>query len=148
MDYVQFAQNVIEQIVASIPEITLIATTLIYGVKMLKQKTEEFPNLLSNTEVKLNKNFTETRIDLKREVTRLGDDLSEKVNGSLVTMKDALSTYDENQQVMAKHMAQLAEENKAIIDMLIEVSGQDVKAIREGIHKKISERATKRKKDV
>jgi hypothetical protein len=148
MNYVEFAQNVIEQIVASIPEITLIATTLIYGIKMLKAKTQEFPDLLIKTENKMNHDFTETRISVSREVTRLGQELSEKVNGSLLDMKKELSTYDNNQQAMSTEFHALVEENRAIIDMLIKVSGQDVRAIRDGVHKIISERADNRKKEV
>jgi hypothetical protein len=170
MDYAAFLSNVITQIVASIPEITLIATTLIYGVRMLKTKTQEFPGLLSNTEDKLNRSLLDTRADLllqvrdfskdlgfqvqnfsetlNKEVTRLGFELTEKVNGTLVDMQEELNTYEATQIQMQKHLDLLVEENRAIIDMLIQVSGQDVKAIRDGVHKKITEIADNRKKEV
>jgi hypothetical protein len=170
MDYAEFLSNVITQVVASIPEITLIATTLIYGVRMLKAKTQEFPGLLSNTEDKLNRSLLDTRTDLlsqvkdfskdlgsqvenfsetlNKEVTRLGFELTEKVNGTLVHMQEELNTYEATQIQMQKHLDLLVEENRAIIDMLIQVSGQDVKAIRDGVHKKITEIADNRKKEV
>jgi hypothetical protein len=170
MEYAEFLSNVITQVVASIPEITLIATTLIYGVRMLKAKTQEFPGLLSNTEDKLNRSLLDTRTDLlsqvkdfskdlgsqvenfsgtlNKEVTRLGFELTEKVNGTLVHMQQELNLYEATQIEMQKHLDLLVEENRAIIDMLIQVSGQDVKAIRDGVHKKITEIADNRKKEV
>jgi hypothetical protein len=170
MDYAEFLSNVITQVVASIPEITLIATSLIYGIRMLKAKTQEFPGLLSNTEDKLNRSLLDTRTDLllqvkdfskdlgsqvenfsgtlNKEVTRLGFELTEKVNGTLVHMQEELNTYESTQIEMQKHLDLLVEENRAIIDMLIQVSGQDVKAIRDGVHKKITEIADNRKKEV
>lgn len=170
MDYQNFLSTVITMIIASIPEITLIATTLIYGVRMLKQKTQEFPHMLSDTEDKLNRSLLDTRTDLlgqvkgfskdlgnqvenfsdkmDKEVTRLGVELTEKVNGTLVNMQQELSTYEATQIEIQKHMNLLVEENRAIIEMLIKVSGQDVKAVRDGVHKKITEVADNRNKEV
>jgi hypothetical protein len=127
MDINEFLVTILENVVATIPALAVIASPLIYGLKKIREVTSTFPNRVEETKNVLQEKFNQT-----------SDVLQEKVNGSLLSMKEELASY-KNELIATKEQANmLVKQNKVYMDTLSELVGQDPNLIKNGLATKIS----------
>lgn len=140
MDWNAFLTQTIENIVATIPALAVLASPLIYGLKKIKEVTSKFPSSVDETKETLTSKFNDTTNNLKSMFEEKNEELQQKVNGSLVGMKDELASYQKQLMETKDQANMLVKQNKAYMDTLAEVVGKDPKLIESGIATKLSTR--------
>lgn len=138
MEWADFLTRMIENVVATIPALAVLASPLIYGLKKIKEVTSKFPDSVEETKETLTTRFNDTKVDLQAMLDETTQNLQEKVNGSLTSMKEQLSTY-QTQLTQTKDQANmLVKQNKVYMDTLAQMVSQDPKLVQNGIASKLS----------
>lgn len=127
MDINEFLVKTLENIIATIPALAVIASPLIYGLKKIREVTSVFPDKVQETKDALQEKFDQS-----------SDVIQEKVNGSLVSMQAQLMEYKEELMATKDQANMLVKQNKVYMDTLADSLGQDPKIIQNGVATKLS----------
>ena len=138
MDWNAFLTQTIENVVATIPALAVLASPLIYGLKKIKEVTSKFPSSVDETKATLTSKFNDTTNNLKTMFEEKNEELQQKVNGSLVGMKDELANYQKQLLEAKDQTNMLVKQNKLYMDTIAELTAQDPKQIQNGIATKLS----------
>lgn len=138
MDWAEFLSTTIGNVVATIPALAVLASPLIYGLNKIRLVTKEFPQSVDDTKEILTNRFNDSKDQLRDILNVSTEKLQEKVNGSLLMMKDQLATYQE-QLISTKDQANLlVQQNKVYMDTIAELTGLDPHLVQNGVASKLS----------
>lgn len=140
MDLNAFLTQTIENVVATIPALAVLASPLIYGLKKIKEVTSKFPSTVEDTKTTLTSRFSDTTEKMKTMLEEKNDVLQEKVNGSLVSMQEELAKYKQELSETKEKAEKLVEQNKVYMDSISELVGQDPKLVQNGVATKLANR--------
>lgn len=138
MNLAEFGMNVVENLVAAFPQLMVVGSTLVYSLKKIRTKTEEFPTILKSTKENLDVSFNKARTDMKEVVEKTADVIGEKVNASLDGMQNELNTYKAMLEQNKEQTNALVKENKLFIDVILQFVAENPKLISDGITQVIS----------
>lgn len=138
MNLAEFGMNVVENLVAAFPQLMVVGSTLVYSLKKIRTKTEEFPTILKNTKENLDVSFNNAKTDMKAIVEKTADVIGEKVNASLDGMQNELNTYKAMLEQNKDQTNALVKENKLFIDVILQFVAENPKLISDGITQVIS----------
>ncbi len=101
--------NVIEELIAAIPQIVVVLTTVVYSLNVIKSKVNRFPTQMEDTKLSLNKSFDETKQSLnksfdetKQSLNKLMQESKENLDISFAqTKKDLLEIVDNTTKKIA-----------------------------------------------
>jgi len=158
----EFAVRLVENIIASIPQIVLVLTTLIYWLNKVKGKTEQFPIEVLKTKQEMAESFTLTKnsltssisefkmqlsssfVESKKQMFSAFDDfknqLVKDVTENMVLMKNQLSVYHKELVANTNQNNLLVMENKVFMDVISLLISQDPQKIKDGIASAVSVR--------
>lgn len=151
MDFNEFLQNTLENLVASLPQAIVILYTVLYYLKKVKKKTESFPEEVKLTKESLSNNFEVVKDQMyssfettKKELLHITTDFAEKlkkdVEQEMKLMVKELSDYKKSLVSTSDFTQILSLENKAFMDIILELVSKDPKMIKEGVSSIITER--------
>jgi hypothetical protein len=138
MNLAEFGMNVVENLVAAFPQLMVVGSTLVYSLKKIRTKTEEFPTILKSTKENLDVSFNNAKTDMKAIVEKTADVIGEKVNASLDGMQNELNTYKAMLEQNKDQTNALVKENKLFIDVILQFVAENPKLISDGITQVIS----------
>ena len=138
MNWSEFLTTTIENVVATIPALAVLAYPLVYGLKKIKEVTSAFPTSVDETKSKLTERFSETTEKLKSMMEEKNQEIQEKVNGSLLGMKDQLASYQNELEATKDQANMLVKQNKVFMDTISELTSQDPNLVQNGIASKLS----------
>lgn len=148
MTLAQFGMEVLDNLVAAIPQLAVVGSTVVYSLKKIKSKTEEFPTILKQTKEKMDTSFDSSRKEIAKSLEETSEKIAEKVNGSLEGMQQQLDTYKEQLKQSTEQQNMLVKENKLFIDVILEFIAKNPEMIKNGISRAVSLKSQLTKKQL
>ena len=153
MDYNEFLTNLIENLIASVPQLVAVISLILFNLNKLKKKTEEFPNQLSVVKEKLVTDFKETKImvedmlaESRKTINGLVEEattqLREEVTDVMGSMQEELKYYRETLQSVKGQSNLLVKENKAMFDLVIQLVAKNPEFVKKGLASTITNSLT------
>jgi hypothetical protein len=162
--------GVIEEIIAAIPQIVVVLTTVVYSLNAIKSKVNRFPIQIEDTKLSLNKSFDETKQSLnksmqeskqdlntsfaqtKKEMLEIVDNTTKKialsVDEKLIFMADALQGYKQQLQSESDQVNLLVRQNKVFTDIIGALVAKEPSKVNEGVAKIIAQRTMLSKEEL
>jgi 16S rRNA G1207 methylase RsmC len=110
--------NVIEELIAAIPQIVVVLTTVVYGLKSIKSRVNAFPKQMEETKLQLSNAFTATKKDMLVVVDEVTKKIESGVEKSLSNMAKELETYGQDLKSESDQVNMLVRQNKVFIEIL------------------------------
>ena len=148
MTLAQFGMEVLDNLVAAIPQLAVVGSTVVYSLKKIKSKTEEFPTILKQTKEKMDTSFDSSRKQIAKSLEETSEKIAEKVNGSLEGMQQQLDTYKEQLKQSTEQQNMLVKENKLFIDVILEFVAKNPEMVKNGISRAVSLKSQLTKKQL
>lgn len=153
MDYNAFLTNLIENLIASVPQLVAVISLIVFNLNKLKKQTAEFPNQLSVVKEKLVTDFKETKImvqdmlaESKKTINGLVEEattqLREEVTDVMGSMQEELKYYRETLQSVKGQSNLLVKENKAMFDLVIQLVAKNPEFVKKGLASTITNSLT------
>ena len=151
MNLEEFGINILQYLLASVPQLTVILSTIIFTLNKVKANTAAFPNKIAETKTVLTASFDEAKnnfveiyknakTDMEDIVKNTVDEIKKNVNNTLTDMgaelskyKDELSEYKGNIQNLGSQVNLLVKENKCYLDVIEAMIAKDGEKIRDGV---------------
>jgi hypothetical protein len=137
MNLGEFGMNVVENLIAAIPQLAVVGSTVVYSLRKIRDKTQEFPTILSQTKEKMDSSLK-----------KVGSKIESNVNGSLVKMQEELNGYKQELQQTKEQQNMLVKENKLFIDVILEFIAKNPQMVKEGLSKIVSMKAKLTKQEL
>jgi hypothetical protein len=137
MNLGEFGMNVVENLIAAIPQLAVVGSTVVYSLRKIRDKTQEFPTILSQTKEKMDSSLK-----------KVGSKIESNVNGSLVKMQEELNGYKQELQQTKEQQNMLVKENKLFIDVILEFVAKNPQMVKEGLSKIVSMKAKLTKQEL
>jgi predicted Zn-dependent protease with MMP-like domain len=153
MDYNTFLTNLIENLIASVPQLVAVISMVMYSLNNLKKQTAEFPNQLSVVKENLITDFKETKLmvqDMLAEsrktmnglVEEATTQLREEVTDVMGSMQEELKYYRETLQSVKAQANLLVKENRAMFDLVIQLVAKNPELVKKGLASTITNSLT------
>jgi ATP-dependent 26S proteasome regulatory subunit len=138
MTLAEFGMNVVENLVAAIPQLAVVGSTVVYSLKKVRAKTQEFPTILKETKDKMDSSFDNSRKQIAKSLEETSEKISEKVNGSLSSMQQELNHYKAQLKQTTEQQNMLVKENKLFMDVILEFVAKNPEMVKNGISRVVS----------
>lgn len=159
MDYNEFLTNLIENIIASVPQLVAVISMVIFYLNKLKKQAEEFPNQLTLVKENLVTNFKETKLmvqdmlaESRKTINSLVEEattqLREQVTDVMGSMQEELKYYRETLQSVKGQSNLLVKENKAMFDLVIQLVAKNPELVKRGLASTITDSLTLTKEEL
>ena len=153
MDYNAFLTNLVENLIASVPQLVAVISMVMYSLNNLKKKTAEFPNQLSVVKENLVTDFKETKVmvqdmlaESRKTINGLVEEattqLREEVTDVMGSMQEELKYYRETLQSVKGQSNLLVKENKAMFDLVIQLVAKNPEFVKKGLASTITDSLT------
>jgi hypothetical protein len=142
MDYNAFLTNLIENLIASVPQLVAVISMVVYYLNKLKKKTAEFPDQLSVVKEKLVTDFKETKNTINGLVEKATTQLREEITDVMGGMQEELKYYRETLQSVKGQSNLLVKENKAMFDLVIQLVAKNPEFVKKGLASTITNSLT------
>lgn len=162
MDINELGTRIIENIVANIPQFIVLVSTIMFYLKDVKKKTNEFPEKLFDVKKTLTDTWVETKTNLKDSFDSLKSELIsinndtkellnqtvesvsrqiyENVNEVMFSMKEELSNYKSELTKSKDQFNLLVKENKVFMELISILVAQDPTKVKEGVASLVSKK--------
>jgi hypothetical protein len=162
--------GVIEEIIAAIPQIVVVLTTVVYSLNAIKSKVNRFPTQMEDTKLSLNKSFDETKQSLnksmqeskqdlntsfaqtKKEMLEIVDNTTKKialsVDEKLIFMAGELQGYKQQLQSESDQVNLLVRQNKVFTDIIASLVAKEPSKVNEGVAKIVAQRTMLSKEEL
>ena len=148
MNLAEFGMEVLDNLIAAVPQLAVVGSTVIYSLKKIKSKTEEFPTILKQTKEKMDTSFDNSRQQIAKNLEETSQKIAEKVNVSLEGMQQQLDQYKQQLQQSTEQQNMLVKENKLFVDVILEFVAKNPEMIKNGISRAVSLKARLTKKEL
>jgi len=153
MDYNAFLTNLIENLIASVPQLVAVISMVMYSLNNLKKQTAEFPNQLSAVKENLVTDFKETKLmvqdmlaESRKTINSLVEEattqLREQVTDVMGSMQKELQYYRETLQSVKGQANLLVKENRAMFDLVIQLVAKNPELVKKGLASTITNSLT------
>jgi vacuolar-type H+-ATPase subunit E/Vma4 len=141
--------NVVEELIAAIPQIVVVLTTVVYSLNAIKARVNSFPKIAEDTKKQVGDNLHQTEGKLTNILEKSGtkiqtmlsdanEVLQEKISGTLDSMEKELSTYKKQLISNIEQTNLLVKQNKVFMDVILELVAKDPKKVAEGVSQAVS----------
>jgi hypothetical protein len=149
MDGLELVSGTIEQLIAAIPQIVLVLTTLVYTLRSISNKVGTYPKIANETKssVDLSLSAIKSKIEgilnvsQERFITTLetsNNETQNKISKTLTTMETELSTYKNQLATNIEQTNLLSRQNKIFMDVILELVAKDPIKVSQGITQAVS----------
>ena len=153
MDYNAFLIELVENLIASVPQLVAVISLVMYSLNNLKKQTAEFPNQLSVVKENLVTDFKETKLmvqdmlaESRKTINSLVEEattqLREQVTDVMGSMQEELKYYRETLQSVKSQANLLVKENRAMFDLVIQLVAKNPELVKKGLASTITNSLT------
>ncbi len=153
MDYNAFLTNLIENLIASVPQLVAVISMVVYYLNKLKKKTAEFPDQVKQVKEDLTTDFKETKLmvqdmlgESRKTINGLVEEattqLREEITDVMGGMQEELKYYRETLQSVKGQSNLLVKENKAMFDLVIQLVAKNPEFVKKGLASTITNSLT------
>lgn len=151
--------GVVEEIIAAIPQIVVVLTTVVYSLNAIKAKVNSFPIQIKETKQTLDTNLKEqqasinasleqSKVAITNIVAEMREKILENVNQTLVDMEKELSEYKRDLKSNSDQVNMLVRQNKVFTDIITTLVAEDPKKVQDGVAKIVLQRTNMSKQDL
>lgn len=153
MDYNAFLIQLVENLIASVPQLVAFLSLVIYSLNNLKKKTAEFPDQVKQVKEDLTTDFKETKLmvqdmldESRKTINGLVEEattqLREEITDVMGGMQEELKYYRETLQSVKGQSNLLVKENKAMFDLVIQLVAKNPEFVKKGLASTITNSLT------
>lgn len=140
--------GVVEEIIAAIPQIVVVLTTVVYSLNAIKQRVNTFPLKMEETKKTLSTSFEQTKKDLLLTTDEVTKKIQASVEASLVSMGKELQGYKQQLQSESDQVNLLVRQNKVFVELLTALATKEPSKLKEDVSKIISQRSILSKQEL
>jgi sugar-specific transcriptional regulator TrmB len=140
--------NVIEELIAAIPQIVVVLTTVVYGLKSIKSRVNAFPKQMEETKLQLSNAFTATKKDMLVVVDEVTKKIESGVESSLSNMAKELETYKQHLQSESDQVNMLVRQNKTFVELLSNLATKEPQRLLDDVSKVVAQRTILSKQEL
>jgi F0F1-type ATP synthase membrane subunit b/b' len=151
--------GVVEEIIAAIPQIVVVLTTVVYSLNAIKAKVNSFPIQIKETKETVDTNLKETKDSINASLSQSQNKMSnivedmrqeivKQVGETLVNMEKEMASYKEQLSSNSDQVNILVRQNKMFTDVIATLVAKDPKLIQDGVAKNILQRTNLSKEDL
>jgi hypothetical protein len=167
---IELITNVIEEIIAAIPQIVVVLTTVVYSLNAIKAKVNSFPKIaeenqqkniaeLTDTKNKMSSMMEDTRnkvesmleksgVEFRTLFSAFADENHQKVGKTLEDMKQELVEYKRDLKANSDQTNMLVRQNKVFTDVIASLIVDDPKKVLDGVAKVVMQRTNLSKQEL
>lgn len=138
MDITQLLNGVVENLIAGFPELVVVLTTVTYGLKGIKARTEVVPKLLEQTKLELNKGYDVTKDKMFSIMQDTLTTVQKEMKQSLIDMAGNLANYERELISTQQQSSVMVQQNKLYMDIITELLKGDPEKVQSGVSGAIS----------
>lgn len=160
MNGIDLITGSIEELIAAVPQIVIVLTTVVYSLNAIKSKVSVYPKIASDTKDEVNHNLASMKgklegilnvsqerinqllVESKEGLLKLATEANEKSQAhlakTLAIMEVELASYKNQLATNIEQTNLLARQNKLFADVILELVAQDPKKVSEGIAQLVS----------
>ena len=146
-------------LIANLPQIILYLGTILYYLKQIRNKSNTFPSTVAATETNIVTKFEAFKTDVNSNIGNMNqgftltlasvrEEISKKINDTLIGMKGELKTYRETVEQSAQQVNLLVKQNAVAFDIISSLLSKDPELIKEGIASALSKKLTMTKEEM
>lgn len=151
--------NVIEELIAAIPQIVVVLTTVVYSLNAIKAKVNSFPLQIKESKESMNVNLKQTkdsvdssllqsRKDISDVVIQMRQEIVKNVGETLVEMKQELVDYKRDLKANSDQTNMLVRQNKVLMQVITDLVGKDTEMVAKGVAKQLAFRTNLSKEEL
>ena len=140
--------NVVEEMIAAIPQIVVVLTTVVYSLNAIKSKVNTFPLKMEDTKLSLNTSFAQTKKDLLETTDAVTKKIQTSVEANLVSMGKELQGYKQQLQSESDQVNLLVRQNKVFTDIIASLVAKEPSKVNEGVAKIVAQRTMLSKEEL
>ena len=159
MNAQEFLTKIIENFIASVPQIVALLGSILFYLKKVKTTADILPSQVNTLGDTLGKTFTEVKNNMESSFEKAANNIDKvvsdavanitsKVNDELTAMKKELSQYKAILNAQKEQSNLLARENVAFMQLLSELLEKDYDKIKSGVAQKVLNRFTLTKEEL
>ncbi len=137
--------EMIENVIATIPQMTVVLAMVGTSLSKVKKKTEDFPNQVAGVkkEFELVKNdfkesFNQSRKDMENMLKNVAEEMKSGVNDVMTSMKQELADYKSQLTRTNTQTSLLVKENKAFMEVISLMITNDPLKVKDGVAKLVA----------
>jgi|688.fasta_scaffold204280_4 hypothetical protein len=141
--------GVIEELIAAIPQIVVVLTTVLYSLRAIKDKVNTFPKITEQNQQKNSAENAETKkkvesmlqqssAEFKNLFSAFADENDQKVGNTLKIMEKEIHDYKEQLKFNIDQTNIFLRQNKVLVDVLLDIVSKDAEKVSSGIAQKVS----------
>jgi hypothetical protein len=149
MDGLELVSGTIEQLIAAIPQIVLVLTTLVYSLRSISNKVGTYPKIANETKNSIDLNLSTIKskiegilnVSQEKFFTTLesnNNETQKKIGNTLTTMETELASYKVQLATNIEQTNLLARQNKIFMDVILELVAKDPIKVSQGITQAVS----------
>lgn len=144
MNWNLFLVEIVQDVIASFPQLMVVAGTVVYGMKEIRAVNKLLPNKVEGFKEEIEKRFVEHQgklvesfdksvEEITGNVNKAVDEISSKVNDTLTGMEQQLSSFNEQLRTTKNQVNNLVKENKVYMDIISELVSADPEMVKNGL---------------
>lgn len=141
--------GIVEELIAAIPQIVVVLTTVVYSLNAIKAKVNTFPkiatetkqevdNKISASNAKMTNILEETKRNVITTLEETSANIERQIGATLVGMEEELAAYKSKLSQNIEQTNLLAQQNKLFMDIILDLVAKDPKKVSEGVTQSIS----------
>ena len=113
--------GVIEELIAAIPQVVVVLTTVLYSLKAIKVRVNAFPKIADETKLQVNTQLKEAKVNLSEIIVRNNVEIQEKVGNTLKVMEKEIHDYKDQLKFNIDQTNIFLRQNKVLVDVLLDI---------------------------
>ena len=138
MDGLELVTGTIEELIAAIPQIVIVLSTVLYSLNSIKNKVNTYPKIANETKVGVDTSLVAIKSKIEGILNVSQEKLSTTLGTTLATMENELSSYRKQLSTNIEQTNLLARQNKLFMDVILDLVAQDPKKVSLGITQAVS----------
>jgi len=170
MNGIDLITGSIEELIAAVPQIVIVLTTIVYSLNAIKSRVGVYPKIASDTKSEVNNNLVgmkgklegilnvsqekinqllvDSKEGLFKLVNQANQDAQKQLKQTLASVEVELATYKNQLITTIEQTNLLARQNKLFMDIILDLIAKDPKKISAGITQAVSTKVNLTKEEL
>lgn len=149
MDGLELVTGTIEELIAAIPQIVIVLTTILYSLNSIKNRVNVYPKIATETKTGVDTSLSAIKAKIEgilsvsqekfiATLETVNVEMQKKVGATLTTMESELAAYKQQLATNIEQTNLLTRQNKLFMDVILDLVAQDPKKVSQGITQAVS----------
>ena len=160
MDGLELVTGTIEELIAAIPQIVIVLTTILYSLNAIKSRVNVYPKIATETKTGVDTSLSEIKTGIDTSLSAIkakiegiisvsqekfiatletvNVEMQKKVGATLTTMESELAAYKQQLATNIEQTNLLTRQNKIFMDVILELVAKDPLKVSQGITQSVS----------